>query len=791
MHIERADADSCESRRGIKEYMEDDKMKCKKMKVLCAAAVAFSLALTACGGLKGTGDSGSVSEQAGSGYTYVAEYVDLDLPEEASFYRMQIRGEDMIYMSYSYDEETLDSTQSLHIYSLAENREKDSFVVEENQGESDNYRSMEAFYMLEDGGMLACENVYDNSDEGGGQSGYYLLKFDKDHNRVKEVDLQDTLKTDEDYFYIRSMFCDGEGRIYLVTDSGIGLFDADMTFKKRVDTNDQYINLAGMGKDGKAYVSMYDPAHSGQVVKEIDFEKGALGDAHEGFANSNGDSLIPGIDGDFLVNDGAKVYEYSLAEEKATELFDWLDCDIFGDYVQGMQLTEDGRIIAAIRDWSNDETQIAYITKVKADEAKVKTPVTIGLMYEEQELLEAAVAFNKQSDTYHVNVKYYMDRTNYSETSWQDGITALNNALVSEDAPDLVAVSNISVPKLAAKGAFEDLNPYLDKSSSIKRENYPENIIESGSVGEKLIYIPKTFMIETIVGKTKNVGEKSGWSMEDVMAFKEKYPEAELIMGATKARMLEYFLQYNQDAFVDYAAGKCSFDSDEFKKLLQFAGSFPDEYEWSEDGENRPTLLRNDKVLLESVYISDLYSIQIYPEMFGEAVTYIGFPTTDGSAGIGLRSQNGLAMTAKAHNKDGAWAFIEFYLGREGRMYDWGLPADKTAMQKLIEKETTVEYQKDEKGELILDEDGNPIPENNHGGIGYDDWEYTYHNCTEEEIAEVQRIIAQAKATDTMDTELLGIITEEAEPFFKGQKSVDDVAKIIQSRAQVYVNENR
>ena len=32
---------------------------------------------------------------------------------------------------------------------------------------------------------------------------------------------------------------------------------------------------------------------------------------------------------------------------------------------------------------------------------------------------------------------------------------------------------------------------------------------------------------------------------------------------------------------------------------------------------------------------------------------------------------------------------------------------------------------------------------------------------------------------------------EEAEAFFKGQKSVSDVANVIQSRVQVYVNENR
>ena len=41
------------------------------------------------------------------------------------------------------------------------------------------------------------------------------------------------------------------------------------------------------------------------------------------------------------------------------------------------------------------------------------------------------------------------------------------------------------------------------------------------------------------------------------------------------------------------------------------------------------------------------------------------------------------------------------------------------------------------------------------------------------------------------DEALLQIVQEEAAPFFAGQKSARDVAGIIQSRAQLYVNETR
>ena len=44
--------------------------------------------------------------------------------------------------------------------------------------------------------------------------------------------------------------------------------------------------------------------------------------------------------------------------------------------------------------------------------------------------------------------------------------------------------------------------------------------------------------------------------------------------------------------------------------------------------------------------------------------------------------------------------------------------------------------------------------------------------------------------TASMDQGLYEIIAEDAEPFFKGAKSAAEVADIIQSRAQIYVDEN-
>lgn len=41
------------------------------------------------------------------------------------------------------------------------------------------------------------------------------------------------------------------------------------------------------------------------------------------------------------------------------------------------------------------------------------------------------------------------------------------------------------------------------------------------------------------------------------------------------------------------------------------------------------------------------------------------------------------------------------------------------------------------------------------------------------------------------DMSILDIVTEQAQAYFAGQKSADEVAKLVQSKANIYVNEQR
>ena len=65
-----------------------------------------------------------------------------------------------------------------------------------------------------------------------------------------------------------------------------------------------------------------------------------------------------------------------------------------------------------------------------------------------------------------------------------------------------------------------------------------------------------------------------------------------------------------------------------------------------------------------------------------------------------------------------------------------------------------------------------------------------YH-ATDEDVAFWTDIIENITTVKENNYVLTNIIMEEAGPYFSGQKSVDEVAKIIQGRISIYVNEHK
>ena len=75
--------------------------------------------------------------------------------------------------------------------------------------------------------------------------------------------------------------------------------------------------------------------------------------------------------------------------------------------------------------------------------------------------------------------------------------------------------------------------------------------------------------------------------------------------------------------------------------------------------------------------------------------------------------------------------------------------------------------------------------------MGYAEDSFEMKPLTDEDVKFQREIIDSGYGEWGFDQKLMEIVKEEATAYFNGDKSVDDVCKVIQNRATTYVNENK
>ena len=727
-------------------------------------------------------------------WVYVPEFLTGENIENiSSWYNTSFVGDDLYSINNNWDRKTQTSYTTMNRYSIQDGTAEEIIL---NLPEGAN---IDGWSLGQDESLYAVLTIYDwNETTGTSNKTYLLAKYDAQGNEVFQKDFTESILIDSQNNYIKGIVVDGQGRSYVMTNSLIRLFDAEGNPAGTVNVNggmNSWLSGYCQGNDGKVWITVttYDGNGSSSALSSVNFDSKSLEDNRSGFPS--GSSMIQNEEGKFLLHDGTTVFMYDPETQKIEELFDWLDCDINGNFVRSFGALSDGRIIAVYDDWQGSGSGMALMTRKNADEVTQKQRIVIGVMYQDYDLAAAVVNFNKSSDLYHISIRQYVDYNSDSQDKLTDALNRLNADITSNNCPDILSLEELNIQQLAAKGVFEDLSPYLEQSSKLKRSNMLENVLDAFTFDGVLISIPDSFMLETLVGSTADVGEEMGWTLSDMIAFANAHPDAELFGNVDKSTIIRYCLINSMNNFVDWQAGTCDFDSDEFRSLLEFVNRFPDDYIYEEGQPSTPIRIQNGEVLLYNAYINDdMNAAQLYTAMFGGDVTFIGYPNSDGSSGCIMLPRGAYAITARSGVKEGAWSFIEGYLTRKNTRGRFGYPNSKSEIKSMAEEAVKVKYEYaiDEKGQLILDENGDPIliMGGGGGGVGIGDWSYNYRIATQEEVDMVLELMESARLGSISSDQIMAIILEEAEAFFQGQKPVEEVTRIIQRRVGNYVSEN-
>lgn len=599
------------------------------------------------------------------------------------------------------------------------------------------------------------------------------------------------------YTYIDSILSDDKGYVYTYDHQTVNVYGPDGSFvfsKSGDELNGQICQLSA------SEVGMATSSADGKMVfKQLDPETKDWG--KETPVSSRAWNILPGNDVyAYFFMDNGNIFGERRDNGEVEKVVDWVACDVDSNSINSDRFgfLSDGRIVAVTYEYSDNgpsRQQVLVLNRVDAAAVTTKTELTLACLYLDYNLRSQIVKFNKSNPDYRIVVKDYSEYATDDDSN--AGLTKLNTEIISGNVPDIIAnETEFPLAQYASKGLLEDLWPYLDADPEYSRDKLMTQPLNAAQTDGKLYRLPIDFGVTTAVGLGKVVGEYTTWTLADVNDALSKLPEGATVFNKyyTQAEMLKYCIAMNAENFMNWQDGTCSFDSDEFRALLEFVKPFPAEYDWQSDAEEYEsdyTRLKNGKQLLYPTSISDFDSIYYMFAALDHDVRFIGFPREDGSSGNAFNASCTLSISTACRDKSGAWAFIRSTLSDDYQESIWNYPIVKSVFEAKAQEAMTQEYETDADGNQILDDDGNPIPISS-GGMSYgNEPMIELYAVTQEQYDAVLALIDSTTTFVDYDQNVLDIISDEAAGYFAGSKTVEEASKLIQSRVSLYIQEQK
>lgn len=661
---------------------------------------------------------------------------------------------------------------------------------------------------------------YPSTDIGGS----YLMHIAADGSTIASIDLSDTNADDtEDGMSsnLSSFAVDAAGNLYVSDYNNIYVLDAEGNVQFKLDGS-QYngslyrLNAQQVGVMWYNYTDDVNAAdENGQYFVPIDLETKDWGEKVK--LPSNVWSILPGDDVyDFYYADNNNIFGYTAKTDTKEKLVDWLACDVDTNNMNGYAMLSDSRVAALMQDWSTDPTtyQLIVLHRVDASEIKEKKVLTLACMYLDWNLRSMIVEYNKTNDEYRINVVDYSEYA--TDDDYNAGVTKLTTEIISGSVPDIFLTSNLPIDKYAAKGVVADLNTFMDGGNGLSRDYFVPQILNALEKDGKLYELPTSFSVQTAYALSSIASQYDTWNVAAVQDAMTQLQEGATVFsnGWTKNTALSNCLSRNLSAFVDWTTGKCEFDSEAFQQLLAFCNSFPAEtsdgdgaiaYASSADiavddamWESDATRITNGKQLMSTIgmYSFDSYIWNVYA--IRDKITFTGYPTEDGS-GSSFELQMPMAISSVTKYPDAAWDFVCSIIKKMNTIdennYYYGFPISQAAFDAEMTDIMTEQYQLDENGEQVdWDGDGEPDKAIRGSYETMENGETVYKDVyalTQEEIDQILGVINNTHSVYDYDQEILDIITDEVAAYFAGDKDVQTTASMIQSRVNLYVQEQR
>ena len=628
--------------------------------------------------------------------------------------------------------------------------------------------------------------------------GTFLCQYDSQGTELARLEVTDALSEARlDASSVRSVQLDAGSWLYLYGNGKVWALDGQQQLQFSLPCETMSYQCCVMLPDGRPTALVWEAKGPGEPqvyeLRTIDREAQDWGEVYP-IHSDRCYQVFPGS-GRYLFfwNSGSAIWGWNKETGTGELVLDQsnVDMNLDANLLRCFAALEDGRLAAVT--WDNDRGELAVLTPTDPSELPEKTVLTLACVVCPSRLQWYVTEFNKASQNYRIEIKEYITASNLIA----DGIQRMAVDITAGNVPDLLCMNGLSADKFGTKGILEDLWPYIDGDPELSREDLMTHVLECAEVDGRLYEIFNSFAIKTVAGAAEVVGNRLSWTVADLQAALESMPEGASAYGSweTANLLLRELVNTNMSSYVDWTAGTCSFDSQEFKDLLSYVGDLGlpvgqrgEACEWVEF-----LVMDKQQMLYTANYgegLTNFQDIQLCESLFGGPVSFVGHPRLDGACGssfyIGSESAP-IAMTTSCKDKEGAWSFLrELLLPQEslpktteqlGRTYIlFAFPINRHDFEALAQLSMT-------EMEVRI-------------GRGFSDGSGNYFSVTFDPLtqAEYDQIMELYNAIDSLyaeDTDVMDAVLSEAAVYFSGDIGLDEAASRIQKRVQLYLDEQR
>ncbi len=797
--------------------------------ILTAGMMALSTGLfTACGDKnQGSGSNSAVVDQSEALKTLAYKVTDVPINFELSG---NVTCKNNLFYSvstvYNNEGDNYFSDSSIVVFDASGNTVLT--IPAFKQTDPNEYAYISGDVYADDAGNITfvlSYNKYD--DEGNSESSNTLYTYDSTGNLVSSVDLSKviTQEDNDNNRYFNSYIVDAQGNIYINLSTCIRVCDksGNVLFTTPESNGDnEWINGLIFTNSGVPAVYKYSYSDTGSSSKLVEIDLNAKGYGKEYELGSSINTIYNGS-GDYLCYSSSDTGIVGVrADNLQTEsVLNLLNLGIDNSNINSMAVNDDGSFVTVGYDYSGmtARSTLSLITPIDSSEVKEKKVLTLGCFYIDWNIRSQIAEFNKTNEDYTIYATSYSESNDTSD--YTAALTKFNNEILAGNVPDILLISSgMPYNSYASKGLFADLYEFMDKDDVYNRDAFMPNVLKAMEKDGKLYEITPSFTVQTYAAKKSLVGDATSLTMDQANQILASMPEGATLTNDSQTMTASNFLStaITFSNFVDYTNATCNFDSPEFKAILETAKKYPAEIDYDALYNDNPnywmeqeTACRENRALLYSVYFNDF---SIYTNTrdayFGEDISFVGFPGSGASNATGSVISTGseIAVSSKSKYKDGAWEFIKLVLDNAVGEQDsgnygvaitsdasvaeaadeavkritsqyYGLPVVKSQLQALGQQATIPQ--------TYTDTDGTVQQVDNTYYVG--NTEVKVNLITQDEVSMLIDYFSTVDTIARYDESLTDIINEEANAYFKGTKSVDEAASLIQSRASIYLSE--